>query len=78
MIAPDDLSSIADPPIGQKAPQGVTSGSAQLHASLAAFDGYGSSGGRSATSVLYVVAMAGVMAAVDVLFFRDHVAAARP
>jgi cytochrome c oxidase subunit IV len=29
--------------------------------------------GRSATGVLYVVAMAGVIVAVDVLFFRDHV-----
>jgi hypothetical protein len=29
--------------------------------------------GRSATNVLYVVAMAGVVVAVDVLFFRGHV-----
>jgi hypothetical protein len=28
---------------------------------------------RSATGVLYVVAMAAVVVAVDVLFFRDHV-----
>jgi len=41
--------------------------------SPAAFDGYGSSMGRSTTGVLYVVAMAGVIVAVDVLFFRDHV-----
>ena len=29
--------------------------------------------GRSATAVLYVVAMAGVVVAVDVLFFQGHV-----
>jgi hypothetical protein len=29
--------------------------------------------GRSATGALYVVAMAGVVVAVDVLFFRSHV-----
>jgi len=29
--------------------------------------------GRSATGVLYVVAMAGVVVAVDVLFFRGHI-----
>ena len=29
--------------------------------------------GRPATSVLYAVAMAGVVVAVDVLFFRGHV-----
>lgn len=28
--------------------------------------------GRSATGVLYAVAMAGVVVAADVLFFRDH------
>ena len=28
--------------------------------------------GRSATGVLYVVAMAGVVVGVDVLFFRGH------
>jgi len=28
--------------------------------------------GRSATGVLYVVAMAGVIVAVDVMFFRGH------
>jgi hypothetical protein len=29
--------------------------------------------GRSATGVLYAVAMAGVVVAVDVLFFRGHI-----
>lgn len=29
--------------------------------------------GRSATTALYVVAMAGVVVGVDVLFFRGHV-----
>jgi hypothetical protein len=29
--------------------------------------------GRSATAALYVVAMAGVVVAVDVLFFQGHV-----
>jgi hypothetical protein len=29
--------------------------------------------GRSATGVLYVVAMAGVIVAMDVLFFQGHV-----
>ena len=28
--------------------------------------------GRSATGALYLIAMAGVVIAVDVLFFRDH------
>jgi len=28
--------------------------------------------GRSATAALYVVAMVGLIVAVDVLFFRDH------